>query len=153
MHLEIFSLSLIIGPKLRPRSGPPWPGVIFLKIESLHPWVQRRPPMENKFDWFNTIWAMLLLKNLCALCADRVGHSPPGHANITQRSPDLRTTLLKYDQHYPRIVEVNVGQALFDIFKPRPCFAWQGFLLSICLSVCPCVCACVCPLAKYLNKY
>ncbi len=34
-----------------------------------------------------------------------------------REGPDLRTTLLKYGQHYSRIVAVNVGQALFDIFS------------------------------------
>ncbi len=38
-------------------------------------------------------------------------------ATEPREGPDLRTILLKYDQHYPRIVTVNVGQALFDIFS------------------------------------
>ena len=36
---------------------------------------------------------------------------------LPKEGPDLRTALVKYDQHCPRIVEVNVGQALFDIFS------------------------------------
>ena len=57
MLLKIFSLSLIIGqnfdPPTPPRQAHPYPRVIFLKIEELHPWVQGQPPIENEVDWLN----------------------------------------------------------------------------------------------------
>ncbi len=62
MRLKIFSLSLIIGPKFcRPSpQAHPYPRAIFLKIESLYPWVQGKPPMENEVECSNTFWARLL---------------------------------------------------------------------------------------------
>ncbi len=53
-------------------SGPPWPWAIFLKIEALHPWVQRKPPMENEVDWLNNFCAMLLIKRSRGICVHPV---------------------------------------------------------------------------------
>ncbi len=57
------------------------------------------------------------MKNGRGICVHRVQTVLATVMAIEPREgPDLRTTLLNYDQHYPRIVAVNVGQALFDIF-------------------------------------
>ncbi len=37
-----------------PPQTPPYSWAIFLKIESLHPWVQEKPPIENEVDWLIT---------------------------------------------------------------------------------------------------
>ncbi len=36
-----------------PPQAHPYPGAIFLKMKSLHPWVQGKPPTKNKVDWLN----------------------------------------------------------------------------------------------------
>ncbi len=57
------------------------------------------------------------MKNGRDICVHRVQTVLATVMAIEPREgPDLRTTLLKYDGHYPRVVAVNVGQALFDIF-------------------------------------
>ncbi len=48
--MYIHSLALVIGPTFCPPPPPiaPLPWGDFLKIESFHPWVQRKAPMEEK---------------------------------------------------------------------------------------------------------
>ncbi len=59
----------------------------------------------------------VFMKNSRGICVHRVQTVLATVMPIEPREgPDLRTTLLKYNQYYPRIVAVNVGQALFDIF-------------------------------------
>ncbi len=55
-----YLLSLGQNPRPHPTPGPPLPRGDFLNIESLRPCVQGKPDMENKVDWLNTFWAMLL---------------------------------------------------------------------------------------------
>ncbi len=59
MHLKIFSLSLIVGPKFWP-PGPPLPRGDIFKIESLHPGAKWKSTTKNEVDWLNTFCAMLL---------------------------------------------------------------------------------------------
>ena len=57
IYLKIFFLSLIIGPTFCPpplSQAHPYPGAIFLKIESLHPWVRRKVSTKNKVDCLNS---------------------------------------------------------------------------------------------------
>ncbi len=56
-HSKIFSYLLSLGPNFDPPPPPPpppqahpYPRTIFFKIESLHPWVQGEPPIENAVD-------------------------------------------------------------------------------------------------------
>ena len=42
-----------ILPPPPPSTHTPLPRGKFLKIQSLHPWVQRKHPIENKVDWCN----------------------------------------------------------------------------------------------------
>ncbi len=44
-----FSYLLSLGPNFDP-PGPPLPQGDLFQIESLHPWVQGKPPIENEVD-------------------------------------------------------------------------------------------------------
>ena len=60
--LEFVSLSSF-GQKLTPPPPPqahPYPRVIFLKIESLHPWVRAKGSTKYEVDRLNTFWDLLL---------------------------------------------------------------------------------------------
>ncbi len=63
MHIYALEKSLIIGPKFcspPPPPAHPYTWATLLKIESLHPWVHGKPPMETEVDWSNTFWARLV---------------------------------------------------------------------------------------------
>ncbi len=52
-----FSYLLSLGPNFDPSpQAHLYLWAIFLKIESLHPCVQGKPPVENEVDWSNTFW-------------------------------------------------------------------------------------------------
>ncbi len=53
----------------------------------------------------------------------------------------------------PKMMITLTLVAIMPFIKPRPCFAWRGFLFCVCLSVCLCVCVCVCLLTRYLKNY
>ncbi len=50
MHLKMFSLSLMIGPKFWPPQTHPYPGTIFLKFEPLHSWLRGKVSTKNEVD-------------------------------------------------------------------------------------------------------
>ncbi len=53
-RLDIFLLSLIIRPKFWSPHFYPYPGAIFLKIESFLPWVRGKDPTKIEHDWSNS---------------------------------------------------------------------------------------------------
>ena len=57
---KIFSYLLSFGPNFDPPHIHPYPWAIFLKIESLHSWVQGKPLLKNEVHQFSIFCDMLL---------------------------------------------------------------------------------------------
>ena len=92
-HSKYFLLSLIIRAKFR--LPPPRPTLTrgdFFKIESLHHWVEGKPPIENEVDRCNRFCAMLLTDTRTD------GHVRPDGRTDTQSDCNKPLAGFKYKQ-------------------------------------------------------